>query len=50
MMTAILLFVPIAIGYYDILTADPRTGMTDWFIGIPLGIGLNYLSIVKLID
>lgn len=50
MLTGIVLFLPIAIGYYSTLIADPATQMSDWFIGIPLGLVLNYLGIVKLID
>jgi hypothetical protein len=50
MITGIVLFLPIAIWYYDIILADSATRMTDWLIGLPLGMALNYLGIVKLID
>ena len=50
MFTSIALFLPVAIWYYSTLIADPHTRTTDWLIGIPLGIVLNYLGIVKLID
>jgi hypothetical protein len=50
MITGIMLFLPIAIWYYTTILADTHTRMTDWLIGVPLGIVLNYLGIVKLID
>jgi hypothetical protein len=50
MATGILLFLPIAIWYYRTIATDPGTHPADWLIGIPLGIVLNYLGIVKLID
>jgi hypothetical protein len=50
MLTGITLFVPIAVWYYSTIIANQRTHMTDWLIGIPLGIALNFLGIVKLID
>jgi len=50
MATSIVLFTPIAIWYYSTIITDPRTSLTDWLIGIPLGILLNYLGIIKLID
>lgn len=50
MATGIFLFLPIAIGYYTTIIADPHTTINDWLIGIPLGIALNYLGIVKPID
>ena len=50
MATAIILFLPLAIWYYSTIITDPHTLITDWLIGIPLGIVLNYLGIIKLID
>lgn len=50
MLTGIVLFLPIAIWYYSTIISDPHTTMTDWLIGVPLGIVLNFLGIVKLID
>jgi hypothetical protein len=50
MVTAILLFLPIAIWYLMTIISDPHTRISDWLIGIPLGIALNYLGIIKLID
>ncbi|WP_214070087.1 HXXEE domain-containing protein [Mucilaginibacter sp. dw_454] len=49
-LTGIVLFLPVAIWYYSTLIADPATRLSDWLIGIPLGVVLNYLGIVKLID
>ena len=48
MITAIVLFLPIAVWYFK--TIYPQTHFSDWIIGIPLGVALNYLGIVKLID
>jgi len=44
--------VPISLGNFfaHTIITDPRTSLTDWLIGIPLGILLNYLGIIKLID
>lgn len=50
MFTGVVLFLPIAIWYYSTIVKDPHTAMIDWLIGIPLGILLNYLGIIKLID
>jgi hypothetical protein len=50
MATAICLFLPISIWYFRTIIADPQMHAADWLIGIPLGVALNYLGIVKLID
>lgn len=50
MLTAVLLFAPISVYFGYILIQGNLATITDWIIGILLGIGLSYLGILKLID
>ena len=50
MVTAILLFAPIAVYFgYFLLQGNLATFM-DWVVGILLGLALNYFGVLKLID
>jgi len=50
MVTAIVLFAPIA-GYFFYLVVDGNLAtLTDWILGVMLGVALNYLGVLKLID
>ena len=50
MLTAVLLFLPIAVIFFGLIIREGMTTPLDWVIGIPLGIALNYLGILKMID
>lgn len=50
MLTANLLFLPIAVSFFVLVINSGLATSLDWAIGIPLGIALNYLGILKLID
>lgn len=50
MLTAELLFLPIAVIFFALVIRNGLATTLDWVIGIPLGIALNYLGILKLID
>jgi hypothetical protein len=50
MLTALLLFLPIAVIFFGLIIHEGLATPLDWTIGIPLGIVLNYLGILKLID
>ncbi len=50
MLTAIVLFVPVAV-YFGYLTIQGHEAtFLDWLIGIILGIALNFVGILKMID
>jgi hypothetical protein len=48
--TAILLFLPIAIWLFITIRKAASVSAIDWAIGIVLGLLLNYIGIIKLID
>jgi len=48
--TSWLLFVPCIYFFFSIVYADRLITMTDYLIGVPLGIALNVIGIIKLID
>jgi len=50
MITADMLFVPIAVTFFWLILQANIVTLFDWIIGIGLGIALNYIGIVKLID
>jgi hypothetical protein len=50
MLTAVLFFLPIAVIFFGLIIREGLATPLDWAIGIPLGIALNYLGILKLID
>lgn len=50
MLTAVLLFLPIAVIFFGLIIREGLATPLDWAIGIPLGIALNFLGILKLID
>jgi hypothetical protein len=50
LVTSWLLFVPIIYFFFSIVYADHLIKMADYLIGIPLGIALTVIGIVKLID
>lgn len=48
--TSWLLFMPCVYFFFSIVYADHLIKLTDYLIGIPLGIALNIIGIIKLID
>jgi hypothetical protein len=48
--TALLLFLPIAIWYFMTIRSIASVTAMDWTFGIVLGLLLNYIGIIKLID
>jgi len=50
MLTAVTLFLPIALYFFYVVIQQGLVTPIDWVLGIMLGIALNYLGILKLID
>ena len=50
MITAIFLFLPISTYFFYLVIRENLAGPADWVVGILLGIALNYLGVLKLID
>ena len=50
MLTAIILFLPIAMYFGYLLIQGNLATPVDWIVGIALGIVLNFIGILKLID
>ena len=48
--TALFLFLPVALVYLQLLVTQRGATSSDWFVGILLGIALNYGGILKPID
>lgn len=48
--SALLLFLPITVGYVHLVVTQQLATLPDWLSGIPLGVALNYFCIVKPID
>jgi len=50
MFTAIIFFAPITIYFGYLLVQGNLATLTDWIVGVTLGIALNVIGILKLID
>ena len=50
MLTGVILFLPICLYFFYYVIQQGLVSPTDWIIGIILGIALNYIGILKLID
>ena len=50
MFTAVILFLPIPLYFFYVVIQQGLVTPIDWVLGIMLGIALNYLGIMKLID
>lgn len=50
MVTAVILFVPISLYFFYVVIQQGFVTPIDWILGIILGIALNYIGILKLID
>lgn len=49
-LTAVVLFLPLAAYFYAALLQSGAASPLDWGLGLALGIALNYVGILKLID
>ncbi len=50
MLTAIVFFLPLAVFFFGWVIQNHSASPLDWIVGIILGIALNYIGILKLID
>jgi hypothetical protein len=50
MITADILFLPVVVYFFFLVFRDNLATPLDWILGIALGIALNYIGILKLID
>ena len=50
MLTALLLFLPIVLSFCVFVMQGHLASVLDWIFGLALGIMLNYVGILKLID
>lgn len=50
LLTCWLLFVPVIVWFFVTVFREGLANTVDWVIGIPLGVVLNYVGIIKLID
>jgi hypothetical protein len=50
MLTAIVLFLPLSISFFSWVVQHHAASTLDWIVGFLLGIALNYIGILKLID
>ncbi len=50
MLTADLLFLPLTVWFFAVVIGERLASATDWCLGIVLGVTLNVVGILKLID
>lgn len=50
LLTALLLFLPLVIYFFALVIRGNLATPVDWLVGISLGVALNYIGILKLID
>jgi uncharacterized RDD family membrane protein YckC len=50
MLTAIIFFLPLSVYFFSWVIQNHTTSPLDWIFGVVLGIALNYIGIIKLID
>lgn len=50
MLTAVLLFLPIALAFFFLVLQNNLATPLDWVLGVGLGIALNYVGILMLIN
>ena len=50
MLTAIVFFLPLSVYFFSWVIQNHAASPHDWIVGFVLGIALNYIGIVKLID
>lgn len=50
MLTAIVFFLPLSIYFFSWIIQNSAASTLDWVIGVVLGIALNYIGVLKMID
>ena len=50
MLTAVVLFLPISTYFFYVVISRHFATLADWIVGVILGVALNYLGILKVID
>lgn len=50
MATAVVLFLPLAVSFFALVVQDHSASTGDWLFGVILGLVLNYVGVLKLID
>jgi hypothetical protein len=50
MLTAIVFFLPLSVYFFSWVVHNHAASMLDWTFGFVLGIALNYIGIIKIID
>jgi len=50
MATALVLFLPLAVSFFAAVIQNHAASTGDWLIGVALGLVLNYVGVLKLID
>ncbi len=50
MLVAILLFLPLVVAFFILVIQQHAASPLDWILGIVLGLALNYIGILKMID
>ncbi len=50
MLTAVVLFLPVSVYFFAWVIQNNAASTPDWIVGVLLGIVLNYVGILKLID
>ena len=50
LLTAVALFLPLAVYFYSSVIRDHAASPLDWVVGVALGLALNYVGVIKLIE
>jgi Protein of unknown function with HXXEE motif len=50
MLTALVFFLPLSVSFFSWVIQNHAASLLDWIVGIVLGIALNYIGILKMID
>jgi hypothetical protein len=50
MLTAVVLFLPVAVYFFYLLAAGGLATPLDWVVGLVLGAILNYVGVLKVVD
>ena len=50
LLTALVLFLPLSFFFFSLVIQNHTASLLNWILGIVLGIALNYIGILKLID
>ncbi len=50
MLTSVVLFLPIVVYFFVLVLSNQLATLPDWIVGVTLGVLLNYLGVLKLIE